>query len=35
MVIFVPKGDEDDITRDCKEYDSIYNYFLSIGVKTL
>ena len=35
MIIFVLKDDEYDITRDCKEYDSIYNYLLSIGIKTL
>lgn len=35
MIIFVPEGDDNDITRSCKEYDNIYNYFLDIGIKEL
>lgn len=35
MVIFVPKGDDNDITRSCKEYDNIYNYFKRVGIKQL
>lgn len=35
MVIFIPQGDNNDITRNCEEYDNIYNYFLNVGLKTL
>lgn len=32
MVIFVPKGSDDDITRKCEWYDGIYGYLLEIGI---
>lgn len=37
MVIFVPEGvsPEEDITRDYKFYDSIYNYLISCGIEEL
>ncbi len=35
MTIFVPEGDNNDITRNCKDYDNIYRYFLDIGIKEL
>ncbi len=37
MIIFVPKGVsiEEDSTRDCSIYDSIYKYLCSCGIKEL
>lgn len=35
MVIFVPKGDDEDQTRLCKYYDGTYEYLKSIGIKEL
>ena len=35
MIIFIPYGDEDDITRLPSFYDSTYNYFLNIGIQVL
>ena len=32
MVIFIPKGDNDDNTRETKYYDGIYNYLKAIGI---
>ncbi|MBZ0242223.1 MAG: DUF2075 domain-containing protein, partial [Bacteroidales bacterium] len=32
MVIWIPKGDEQDATRPPKEYDKIFNYLKSCGV---
>lgn len=32
MVIFIPKGCEDDITRQPKFYDGTYNYLKKIGI---
>ena len=32
MVIFIPKGDDNDNTRATKYYDGIYNYLKSIGI---
>ncbi len=35
MVIFVPRGNDKDITRLTKYYDGIYNYLVSVGVDEL
>lgn len=35
MVIFVPAGDDDDPTRDPKEYSKIFDYLKSCGIKEL
>lgn len=35
MVIFVPKGDEQDFTRPPKFYNETYQFLLSCGIKTL
>ena len=35
MVIFLPEGDNDDITRKKSFYDSIYIYFQKIGIKEI
>ena len=35
MVIFVPEGDINDLTRKPEWYDSIYNYLLSCGIEKL
>jgi len=35
MIIYVPEGDKNDLTRKPEEYDEIYNYLLSCGIKPL
>ena len=35
MVIFVPKGDDEDKTRPSKYYDETYEYLKSLGIKEL
>ena len=37
MVIFVPRGveEEEDATRDYRNYDKIYEYLISCGIKEL
>lgn len=35
FVIFVPKGDENDITMKPEFYDGIYNYLIEIGINSL
>lgn len=35
MVIFVPKGDNNDATRKCEWYDSIYAYLRSVGIEEI
>lgn len=35
MVIFIPTGDNSDLTRQQEYYDGTYNYFLSLGVTTI
>lgn len=35
MVIFIPYGDDEDMTRNSKYYDNIYKYFKEIGIKEL
>ncbi len=35
MVIFIPYGSDDDLTRATKYYDETYNYLCSIGVKPI
>ena len=31
MILFIPEGDDDDITRLCEFYDPTFNYFTEIG----
>lgn len=35
MIIFVPEGDDEDITRPKEYYDETFNYLKSIGIKEL
>lgn len=35
MVIFVPKGSNTDVTRDCAIYDETYNYLKSLGIEEI
>lgn len=35
FIIFVPNGDNTDITRLCKYYDGIYNYLKEIGIEEI
>lgn len=35
MVIFVPEGDNEDITRLTEYYDGTYEYLKSVGIKEL
>ena len=35
FVIYVPQGDEDDLTRSPSFYDPIYNALISVGVRPL
>jgi len=35
MVIFIPNGSQDDLTRARKYYDETYNYLCSIGIKSI
>ena len=35
MVIFIPEGDQNDITRKPEFYDPIYDYLLSCGFNKL
>lgn len=35
VVIFVPVGDENDVTMKPEFYDGVYNYFVSIGIERL
>ncbi|WP_250637605.1 DNA/RNA helicase domain-containing protein [Sphingorhabdus lutea] len=35
MVIFIPKGDKSDFTRNPKFYDDTYKFLLSCGIKSL
>ncbi len=33
IVIYIPKGSQEDITRPSKYYDETYQYFINIGIK--
>ena len=35
MVIFIPRGDDEDTTRKCEYYDTTYNYLSSLGMDVL
>lgn len=35
MVIFIPEGNDEDLTRKKEFYDGTYNYFLSLGFREL
>lgn len=35
MIIFIPEGSDDDMTRARKYYDETYNYLCSIGIKPI
>jgi len=35
MVLFVPEGDDGDLTRPREYYDATYNYLRSLGVSVL
>ncbi len=35
MIIFVPEGNEKDITRQPEFYDSIYNYLVDLGIESI
>jgi hypothetical protein len=35
MVIFVPEGDDGDLTRPKKYYDSTFNYLKGLGMASI
>ena len=35
MVIYIPEGNDDDITRKTEYYDGIYSYLTDIGIKSI
>lgn len=35
FIIFIPKGDDSDITRKCEYYDGTWNYLNDIGIETI
>jgi hypothetical protein len=35
MVIFVPEGDEHDVTRRPEFYDPLYEYLIECGVRSI
>lgn len=35
MIIFIPKGFREDITRQLKFYDGTYNYLKKLGIEEI
>ena len=35
MAIFIPRGNDEDVTRKCEYYDNTYNYLANLGIDTI